>query len=88
MHRVHALAALAFTSFTFAALGAPDSSKAPADSNASTQLACGGPGANCTGDVTCGRPLVCDAHCPVIPGRLHCEIAGGVCEPRCTETGG
>lgn len=30
---------------------------------------------------------MCNAFCPIIPGRVHCDIAGGVCAPRCTQTG-
>ena len=66
--------------------GAPEGSEAPVDSSSSA-LRGGGLGANCTGDATCRGNLVCDAHCPVIPGRPHCEIAGGVCAPKCSETG-
>ena len=86
MRMIKALAAFAFTSLTVVACGAPEGSEAPVDSNSSA-LRGGGLGANCTGDTTCRSGLVCDAHCPIIPGRAHCEIAGGVCAPKCSETG-
>ena len=89
MRMIKALAAFAFTSLTIVACGAPEGSEAPADSTGVTSSALkgGGLGASCAGDTTCRSGLVCDAHCPVIPGRPHCEIAGGVCAPKCSETG-
>lgn len=75
MRGVHTLAALAVTAFTVAAQGATVGSYR------------GGLGANCLSDANCGGDLVCNAFCPVIPGRVHCDIAGGLCEPRCVQTG-
>jgi hypothetical protein len=87
MRMIKALAALAITSLTLVACGAPEGSEAPTDQASSALSGKGGLGANCAGDATCSGSLVCDAHCPVIPGRPHCEIAGGVCAPKCTESG-
>lgn len=86
MRFVHALAVLAFTALTGAAQGAPANSAAPVDATSSPALCRGGLGANCTSDATCGDDLVCNARCPVIPGRPNCKIAGGVCAPRCMAT--
>ena len=82
MRVTHLVAALALSSLPLVVHGspaAPPASAAPAGK--------GGTGASCMGDAECGGKLVCDASCPVIPGRIHCDIAGGVCEPRCTQTG-
>jgi hypothetical protein len=46
----------------------------------------GAVGTTCTTDAACKSSLVCEPICPVIPGRAHCEIAGGTCEVACTRT--
>jgi hypothetical protein len=90
MRIVHALAAFALTSMTLVACGAPEGSEASTDSASAEALSSksglGALGASCNTGTTCRTNLVCDLHCPVIPGRLHCEIPGGVCAPKCTET--
>ncbi|HEY2516059.1 MAG TPA: hypothetical protein VGI39_34545, partial [Polyangiaceae bacterium] len=37
-------------------------------------------------DGQCKAGLVCEPHCPDIPGRPHCTIAGGVCELPCSDS--
>jgi len=45
-----------------------------------------GTGHACSTDSSCVSGDVCEPHCPVSPGRGHCEIAGGTCESRCTRS--
>jgi hypothetical protein len=40
----------------------------------------------CTTDATCESGFECAPHCPIIPGRLHCELVGGTCAARCTRS--
>jgi hypothetical protein len=42
--------------------------------------------ASCHVDSDCQTPLFCDLLCPVLPGRPHCQIVGGKCEPACART--
>jgi len=74
------IAALSLTSLAVVACGAtPDASEA----TESSQAALGQPVTMCMTDANCGKGLVCDPICPSVPGRAHCEIAGGTCEPIC-----
>jgi hypothetical protein len=59
------------------------SSPEGSDPTGQTNAALTGSGGTCSSDASCRSPLVCDLHCPVIPGREHCEIAGGTCSARC-----
>jgi hypothetical protein len=66
-------------SFTIVACASsPESS----DPTGETTSALTGAGGNCSTDANCKSSLVCDLHCPIIPGREHCEIAGGTCSAR------
>jgi hypothetical protein len=64
-------------------IGACASASDGADPTGQTESAVTGSGGMCETDSNCRSPLVCDLHCPVIPGREHCEIAGGTCSARC-----
>ena len=89
MHGGYVITTLVLTSFTALALNAQDGQEEPSEavSAPGTEFSRSGPGSSCLDDSDCGGALVCDAYCPVIPGRVHCDAVGGTCEPRCEETG-
>ena len=82
-------AARAVVPLSMIALGcsaqSPQSSEAPAEV-AQGLSAKGDVGASCDTDAQCKAGLVCEPHCPRIPGRPHCAIAGGVCELPCSDS--
>jgi hypothetical protein len=82
MRFVHAFAALTFSSIAVIACGAPDGSTEPGVESSSAALTVT---KACLSDSQCSAGAVCDMACPVIPGRVHCNIAGGTCQPRCVE---
>jgi hypothetical protein len=81
-----ALAAIVVTSTAVLACGSPPASEGSTEASQAA-LSGGGVGASCGTDSSCNRGNVCEPICPVIPGRIHCEIAGGTCEPTCTRGG-
>jgi hypothetical protein len=86
MRTFKALAALALTSLTLIACGSSPEASPQQESTSQSEAAVssGGIGATCGNDSNCNRGLVCEPICPVIPGRPHCMIFGGTCEPTCT----
>jgi hypothetical protein len=80
------IAAVAVSSFAVLACGAsPEASEANAQTSEAVQSAAatGGLNAACGTDSSCRVGLVCDLHCPLIPNKPHCNIAGGTCQPVC-----
>ena len=66
-------------SFTVVACASSPEGSDPTGETTSALTAAGG---YCSTDANCKSSLVCDLHCPSIPGREHCEIAGGTCSAR------
>ena len=81
---VRAIALSGLTSLLLVACGsAPGASE---DTAASQSAVTSATTTACQTDSSCGWHDVCEPICPVIPGREHCEIAGGTCQPVCTRT--
>jgi hypothetical protein len=64
-----AVASLALVACGAQAPGGSDGSSVSAESTSAT----------CYADTDCGSSQICQPYCPVIPGQIHCDIAGGQC---------
>jgi hypothetical protein len=71
-------------SFSIIACASSPESSDPTGQTSESALT--GKGGSCNADSSCKSSLVCNPHCPSIPGRAHCEIAGGTCGDRCELT--
>ncbi len=83
---LHALALVSFGSLLFAACAVTPAEDEVDGDDATTSAAVVRAKKACLADTACVTGDVCDLYCPIIPGRFHCEIAGGTCEPRAMRT--
>ncbi|HEY1694621.1 MAG TPA: hypothetical protein VGG39_20765 [Polyangiaceae bacterium] len=89
MLSLRAIALSGLTALALVACGGvgSDGTEDTGSSQAAVTSGKGGVGTTCQTDSSCRSSLVCEPICPVIPGRPHCEIAGGTCEASCTRSG-
>ena len=86
MRAIKSAFAFAVSSLLLVACAASPGASESTGEAAQAQTSGGAVGTTCMNDASCKSSLVCEPICPVIPGRPHCEIAGGTCEVACTRT--